>query len=344
MRRHTHWWLLVICLVGLAACGAPAVPLATPAATAEPAALEAPADVRPTAAASPVLEAATVATATAMATAVPMATGQPATATPAPSPTPAPTARLLNDADQFIYVPASAIGHQPATVLVTLHGMGGDGRAFCRGLMAEAERNGWVLVAPTFRYYENWRDPATVVKDDVKILGRLTTMLDALPARIGLRLRPRVLLYGFSRGSQVAHRFALAYPRRVLGVAALSAGSYTLPVDEWTANGQRKTLPLPYGTADLARYFGQPEDVTALKQVSFWVSVGGNDTREADAPAAWTPYIGPNRLARARAFKAALDRLGVPALLTVFPGAGHAETPEMRAAASAFLRGLGAAS
>jgi pimeloyl-ACP methyl ester carboxylesterase len=268
----------------------------------------------------------------------------PPTASPSPAPTaPAPATpanQVLAFPDVFVYVPTSAAARQPATVLVALHGMGGEGRAFCKSLIAEAERNGWILLSPTFRYYENWHDPAAVLKDDVTVVRGIKTLLDRLPEQTGLRVRKRALFYGFSRGSQVAHRFALAYPQRVLGVAAVSAGAYTLPVGEWSANGGRQPLPLPFGTADLAQQFGEPADPAALKQVTFWVAVGGNDNREADVPGAWTPYIGPNRLARARAFKAALDRLGAPAVLTVFPGAGHNETPEMRAAAAAFLRGL----
>jgi pimeloyl-ACP methyl ester carboxylesterase len=172
------------------------------------------------------------------------------------------------------------------------------------------------------------------------MMRRLTTLLDALPARTGLRIRQRALLYGFSRGGQVAHRFALAYPQRVLGVATLAAGAYTLPVGEMTIDGQRRPLPLPYGTADLAQRLGEPVDPAALRRVAFWVAVGGNDSRDRDVPMAWTAYIGPNRLARARAFKAALDRMGVPATLAIFPGVDHREVPEMRAAATAFLQGL----
>lgn len=266
----------------------------------------------------------------------------PITATASPSPAPRATA-LPPDPDLFIYVPKSAAAGRPLTVLVTLHGMGGEGRAFCQGLIAEAERNGWLLVAPTFRYHGNWRDPVALVRDDVAVLARLRQALDELPARTGLPVRPRVLLYGFSRGAQIAHRFALAYPERVLGVAAMSAGTYTLPAAEVTRDGARRPLPLPYGTADLAQQLGRPIDRGAWKGVSFWIGIGAADNRDGDVPAQWTPYIGPNRVARAHAFTAALTEAGIPARLATFPGVDHRETAESRAAASSFFRELVAA-
>ncbi|MCC6628368.1 MAG: hypothetical protein IT340_13335 [Chloroflexi bacterium] len=265
---------------------------------------------------------------------------------PAPAPvvaaTAVPTARptlAATTGDDFLYVPPSAMVKQPVTVLVALHGVGAEGRGFCKNLLAEADRNGWVVLAPTYRY-GNWHDPAAVARDDLTILPRLKAAIDAVPERTGLRVRDRALLYGFSRGGQVAHRFALAFPRAVLGVATLSAGTYTLPVSEWGANGAHRPLPLPFGTADLGTRLGITPDTAALGRVSFWVGVGGQDNRDADVPPAWTAYIGPNRVERARSFKAALDRLGIPAALTIFPGVDHSETPAMRAAASAYLRGL----
>lgn len=125
--------------------------------------------------------------------------------------------------------------------------MGGGGAAFSRELLACAAANDWIVVAPTFAY-RDYRDPALVRGDDTIFLPRLAAILDGLPARTGLALRPRVLLYGFSRGAQTAHRFATIYPERVLGVAALSAADYTLPTA--VAPGDGRPLPFPYGVAD----------------------------------------------------------------------------------------------
>ena len=43
------------------------------------------------------------------------------------------------------------------------------------------------------------------------------------------RLRTKILLTGYSRGAQFAHRFALAFPEQVEAVAALASGTWTTP-------------------------------------------------------------------------------------------------------------------
>ena len=162
--------------------------------------------------------------------------------------------------DVFVYVPPDVARVQPVRVLVALHGMGGDGPTFSRDLLADAAANHWVLVAPTFAY-RDYKDPAQVLADDTANLPRLAALLDGLPARTGLVLRPRVLLYGFSRGAQTAQRFATVYPERVLGVVALSAADYTLPSAVAPEGGG--ALPFPYGVADQRAIFGRPFDLAA---------------------------------------------------------------------------------
>ena len=56
------------------------------------------------------------------------------------------------------------------------------------------------------------------------------------------------------------------------------------------------------------------------------------DSNEADVPDDWDPYIGVDRLDRARSFTAALQRLGADVALTVFANTDHSLTDEMRAA------------
>jgi pimeloyl-ACP methyl ester carboxylesterase len=51
------------------------------------------------------------------------------------------------------------------------------------------------------------------------------------------RLRPKMLLAGYSRGAQFAHRFALALPQQVEAVAPLASGTWTTPDGRFLVEG-----------------------------------------------------------------------------------------------------------
>ena len=146
-----------------------------------------------------------------------------------------------------------------------------------------------------------------------------------------------MLLYGFSRGGQIVHRFAERYPNRTLAVALFAAGTYTLPVSTMDVNGTTMTLNMPYGVANMQKYTGTPFDAAAFRAIPFFIGVGGADDHAGDAPPAWDAYDGTTRLARAENFAHALQQFGVNASLTVFPGIEHDITPEMRDQALTFL-------
>lgn len=50
-------------------------------------------------------------------------------------------------------------------------------------------------------------------------------------------IRPKILLTGYSRGGQFAHRFALAHPEKVEAVAPFAAGTWTTPDGRFLAEG-----------------------------------------------------------------------------------------------------------
>ena len=101
-------------------------------------------------------------------------------------------------------------------------------------------------------------------------------------------------------------------------MAAISAGSYTLPVSTDASSGQ--ALDFPYGIANLAQTDGgETFDAADFETVPIWIGVGGADNNTADVPAAWSPYIGSNRVARAQNFTAALQKLGADVSLRCFP-------------------------
>jgi predicted esterase len=245
----------------------------------------------------------------------------------------------IKDPDLFVYVPSNAVQFQPVQILVAMHGMGSDGATFCQGLLATAERNGWIVVAPTFKY-QDYRNPDLVLEDDLAFLPRLKAMLDTIPGRTGLATRDKVLLYGFSRGGQAVHRFATLYPERTLAVAAISAGSYTLPLQTTMINGRAMTVQMPYGVANMQANLGFAFNYDAFKRVAFRISVGANDSNPNDTPRAWDPLLGTTRPERAQTYAKALQDIGVDAKLVVYSGVGHQVTPQMRDENLAFLQSI----
>jgi pimeloyl-ACP methyl ester carboxylesterase len=226
----------------------------------------------------------------------------------------------------------------PYQVLLVLHGMGGNGPDFARDLFDQADKNGWLIIAPTIDYGD-WTNPAVVAQEDPMLILALNDYLDSLPRMVGAPVRHLILLLGHSRGAQLAHRFAEFRPDRVLAVAALSAGTYTLPA---TA-GPNGNLNFPFGVQDMDHYAGHAFDQQRFDSVAIWVGVGGQDTNPGDVPRQWDSIEGATRVQRARAFEAAVQQLGANAQLRVFGDARHELTGEMRSAACDFLQGATAA-
>ena len=218
----------------------------------------------------------------------------------------------------------------PAHVLVALHGMGDSGPVFATPLLARAELDGLVVVAPSFAYGD-WT-ALSVAQEDLQLSEQILALLDVLPTETdGVPVSTdRVRLLGFSRGAQLAHRFALAHPDRTDEVAAFSAGTYTLP-----DRSQREVLP--FGTADMQAYLGHPLDLDALRQVHFLVGVGLLDANPGDLPRAWDLYEGSTRVQRASAFVRALRANEITAELHVYAGVGHDLSAEMIGEGLTFL-------
>jgi pimeloyl-ACP methyl ester carboxylesterase len=232
-----------------------------------------------------------------------------------------------------VFIPATIDPNQPVPILLALHGMGGTGGRIAERLAGCAEQNGWVLIAPTFAY-RDYMDLDQVRQDDREDLPRLLDIVDQVEGELaqhGIRASDDLFVYGFSRGGQLAHRFAFFYPDRVAGVASLSAGSYTLP---------RSEFAFPFGVADLQDYAGHAFDAQDLSGTGFWVGVGSADTQADQVPRRFDPFIGPTRLERATRFSQAMQQVGLNVELNVFSGVAHDETALMRQRACAFLSGL----
>src|ERR1700730_6107190 len=183
---------------------------------------------------------------------------------------------------------------QPLQVLIALHGMGGNGTDFGNALASQADAHGWLIVAPTISY-GNWNQPTQSIHEDPALVAWLSDYVRTLASRTGYAVQPRVLVFGHSRGAQLALHFAEIHPEQVVAVSAASAGTFTLPFSRDTQTGQ--ALQFPFGVADLASTDGgQAFNPKGFESVPIWIGVGGADNIESDVPDAWDPFIGTDRL------------------------------------------------
>lgn len=229
---------------------------------------------------------------------------------------------------------------EPVQVVVALHGMGGSGEGIAAPLKEIAEASGWALVAPDLAYGD-WRDPAQVVRDDTTLIPALRHLLTELPSHLGVPVRDQHILVGFSRGGQIAQRYALFFPESTLAAVVLAPGTYTLPSQE---PGGTTSALFPFGMDGLdnvsgARHFA-PE---RLEHIRFMIGVGSSDNVAADVPREWD-HMGRSRLERAQAFHRALLELGLDSQMHVFQGVPHDMVPAMYAAAGTFAQTTSASS
>src|SRR5689334_21471982 len=93
----------------------------------------------------------------------------------------------------YVRLPQSPASGKPLQVLVALHGIGGNGQDFSQDLLDAADRNGWLIVAPTIEYGD-WTNPNVVANEDPMLIQSLNDYLDALPQMVGAPVRHLVLV------------------------------------------------------------------------------------------------------------------------------------------------------
>ena len=242
----------------------------------------------------------------------------------------------LADLPVTTYIPPAGQPNQPVQVLFVLHGMYDKGSRFSLPLQSYVIKNHLMMLAPTFSYNTNFKDPNTVKTEDIKLSAKLNQMLVEVAALSHQNLNSKVLVYGFSRGAQLAHRYALLYPTRVAGIAVLSAGAYTLP----EASFDNQPLPFPYGISDLSSYTGQPFDGADFDKIPFCVEVGALDTDPKAVSPDWNAYSGINRVQRGQNFYNVLHQEGNPAQFSIIPNTGHSANAAMTNVAEDFFQQL----
>lgn len=233
----------------------------------------------------------------------------------------------------YVYVPPYATALD--TLLVAVHGISREAREQILAWRPLARALRCAVVAPVF---ERELTPGYQRLGWDSVGVRADRTLDAIVAEVQAALRrpspyARLVLAGYSGGAQFCHRYALAYPQRVLALICGAAGWYTWP------DG---TLPWPLGTGPGPSGRDARTNLDAMLRIPTLVYVGANDldtgaslrsTAELDA------LQGPDRRERARRWVQALAcsatarGLEPRAELHTLPDVGHDFAAAVRAGA-----------
>ncbi len=212
----------------------------------------------------------------------------------------------------------------PLPVIVTIHGTGRGAESSRNALIALADREGAVVVAPLF--------PASVADpDDLQNYKRLQhadirydrVLLDILSEVQALW--PAVatdafFLAGFSGGGQFVLRFFYVHPERLAAVSIGAPGLVTHLAD---------TVDWPHGIRGVGTALeGLSVDVAKLAQVpAVQLVVGGNDTEDVLngflRHVLKRDYVLPNRKDALAGLLEEFRAAGIRASMDVVPGVAH---------------------
>ncbi|MEL7538911.1 MAG: alpha/beta hydrolase [Pseudomonadota bacterium] len=228
--------------------------------------------------------------------------------------------RLPGDPESQYYkwLPSDVCTAAPPLVIV--HGVSRRARAHLAAYRDWAEQTGTTLLAPVFdeRRFQGYQRLGSSTPER-SAADVVTELLDTeAHATDG-----RAQLFGFSGGAQFVHRYAMVRPERLVAAAIVAAGWYTMPTN---------ALGYPYGVAPGRQPAGYRIDIDTFLSVPLAVFVGAYDVEQDDnlrSNRRIDPWQGNNRLARAIAWVAALEReaqqRGIESQVSfrVLPGVGH---------------------
>ena len=200
-----------------------------------------------------------------------------------------PTRRtVVHDGDEREYFVRLPSNYDPARAywaLLAAHGGGEDGLDFwlAADLSAAAERAGLdtIVISPSYGH----KDP--FLESYPSLGGAAFTQRVLEDARQHYLLRERILLAGYSRGGQFAHRFALWFPDAVEACAALAAGA-------WTTPDGRLLYPGLGEIEDPGTFFSDPENRSRLHQEHRYMvnkRVAGAAGTKAHADSSRIPFL-----------------------------------------------------
>lgn len=173
---------------------------------------------------------------------------------------------------------------EPASLIIVLHGSGGNGNSIANysGFAAIAEHERLIVVYPD-ALEGQWMDgrPGADSSDDVTFINRV---IDALSATLTLDPN-QVFALGFSSGGTMAQRLACALPERLAAVGAIAA-----PMPAYLQAECEGTAPIPImliqGTDDSNfPWLGIPDTFLGARATrNFWVAHNSCGIASAQTP------------------------------------------------------------
>jgi len=178
----------------------------------------------------------------------------------------------------YVYVPSSFFEDpQKGKILLSVHGYSGrkDNQSGRKRVKRAAERwsyladsNRWVVISPHFdekRFKKNYQR--------LNFYGvRADTRMDEIVMEAASMLRgirtDKLLLFGFSGGGQLVHRYAAFHPNRIERAVVAASGWYLWP---------DVTLPYPIGTEPISLQNLPKPQIRKLCQLNLLIIVGEYD-------------------------------------------------------------------
>ncbi|MGB2712670.1 MAG: hypothetical protein WBC51_00720 [Vicinamibacterales bacterium] len=187
--------------------------------------------------------------------------------------------------EYFLGFPPNFDRAKPYWALVVVHGGGQHGRIpFPNAGMARFTAEFGleaIVISPSFSNddYNASRFPSL---GEGEFLEQVLMQL-----RKEYALRPKVLLTGYSRGGQFAHRYALAHPEQVAAVAPLASGTWTTPDGRFLVEGIGEVRNARAFLADSTNVSKMPDNLRDL----FDPRVAAVAETRAAARAREVPYL-----------------------------------------------------
>lgn len=223
--------------------------------------------------------------------------------------------------DYFLYLPTSL---KPRTeALVVVHGQQRNAAEYAFRFSQLAEAEGKAVLAPLFNEqvypdYQRLGRRGRGERADLALIRMVEDASDVVPT-----LKRGFSLFGYSGGAQFAHRFAMAYPKRVRRAVVAASGWYTFPdVDLAYPQGVRQPRKLKGVTFSPHEFLAVPQHII----------VGDQDTGRGaglNRSVGLDRQQGRTRFERAERWMAAMNEraqsLGLtpPVTMEIMEGARH---------------------